>query len=50
LEWKAERLLFARSFSLLQAMILKKRSSLMIRLDIRVRPSSVINQKVKKPI
>jgi hypothetical protein len=42
LEWRAERFLFAKSFFLLRAMILKKRSSLIIKLDIRARPSLLI--------
>jgi hypothetical protein len=42
LEWRAERLSFARSFSLLQAMTSKRRSSPITRMGIRARPSSVI--------
>jgi hypothetical protein len=42
LEWRTERFLFIRSFSLLQAMISKRRSSPMIRLGIRARPSSLV--------
>jgi hypothetical protein len=44
LKWKAERLLFARNFSLLQAMILKRRNFPIIKLNIKTRPSSVVNQ------
>jgi hypothetical protein len=42
LKWRAERLSFARNFSLLQAITSKRRSSPIIRLGIRVRPSSLV--------
>jgi hypothetical protein len=50
LKWRAERLSFARSFSLLQAMISKRRSFPIIRMGIRARPSSVVRWSVNKPI
>jgi hypothetical protein len=50
LEWRAERLSFVRSFSLLQAIISKRRSSPMIRIGIRVRLFSVVRWSINKPI
>jgi hypothetical protein len=50
LEWRAERFSFTENFSLLQAMISKRGSSPIIRMNIRTRPPSVIRWSVNKPI